>query len=157
MSQELEFEQKSNYRKNVTEFENLLSGIDGCLKGEEKDKMNPLKHIFADGLYVREVFMPADQLLVTKIHKVEHPAFVLKGKVSVLTESGVEIIEGPCYFITKPGTKRVIYTHEDTTWVTVHSTDKKTPEEVEEEVIAKNFDDPVISIKEVNLLKNIEQ
>lgn len=158
MSKDLEYiKNKLNYRTNVTELHNTFMNVEGALVGEELNKVNPLTHKFADGLYIREINMPAGQLMITKIHKVEHPAFVLKGKVSVLTESGVEVVEGPCYFITKPGTKRVIYTHEDTTWVTVHSTDKKTPEEVEEDVIAKNFDDPVISIEEINLLKNIKQ
>lgn len=154
MSENLEhIKNKLNYRANVTELHNTFMSVEGALVGKELNKVNPLTHTFADGLYIREINMPAGQLMITKIHKVEHPAFVLKGKVSVLTESGVEVVEGPCYFITKPGTKRVIYTHEDTTWVTVHSTDKKTPQEVEEDVIAKNFDDPVISIEEINLLK----
>jgi len=78
----------------------------------------------------------------------------MKGKMSILTEDGVVELEAPHHGITKPGTKRIIYTHTDCVFITVHGTDKKTPEEVEEEVIAKNFDDPVISIEEINLLKS---
>lgn len=153
---EIELNKKQEFRANITEFENQVSNMEGSMHGELKDYFNPLKHTFADGLYIREVFMPAGQIIVTKIHKVEHPIFIMKGHVSIMTEDGLDEIKAPYQGITKPGTKRIIYTHEDTILITVHATDKKTPEEVEEDVIAKNFDDPVISIQEINLLKNIQ-
>ena len=124
------------------------------MTGEELHTYNPVKHTFADNCYVREIFNPAGQLIVTKIHKKEHPFFLMKGKMSILTEDGVVELEAPHHGITKPGTKRIIYTHTDCVFITVHGTDKKTPGEVEEEVIAKNFDDSVISIEEINLLKS---
>ena len=63
----------------------------------------------------------------------------------------VERISAPYYGITKVGTKRAIYTHTECIFVTVHATDKLNIEDVEEEVIAKSFDD-------VKLLPpNIEQ
>ena len=37
--------------------------------------------------------------------------------------------------------------HEDSVWITVHATDKSTPEEVLEDVVAKDFNDPDISIE----------
>ncbi len=37
--------------------------------------------------------------------------------------------------------------HEDSIWITVHATDKTTPEDVLNDVVAKNFDDPDISIE----------
>jgi len=70
----------------------------------------------------------------------------MKGKMSILTESGIKTIEAPYHGITKPGTKRAIYAHEDCTFITVHATDKTTPEEVEEEVIAKDFSDSDVSL-----------
>ena len=44
----------------------------------------------------------------TKIHKKEHPFFLMKGKMSILTENGVKHIQAPHHGITKPGTKRII-------------------------------------------------
>ena len=107
----------------------------------------PLKHTFADGLYIREIFMPKGQVITTGIHKQEHPYFVLKGDVSVLTEDGVIRIKAPHQGITKPGTKRLIYIHEDTTWITVHATEKDNIEEVLEDILAKDFNDPDINLK----------
>jgi len=83
--------------------------------------------------------MPAGQYFVTKIHKITHPFFILEGDVSVVTEEGFKRIRGPYYGITKAGTKRVIYTHADTTWVTVHVTKETDLKKIEEELIAKDF------------------
>jgi|TARA_R110002020_G_scaffold179238_1_gene372381 hypothetical protein len=142
------------YRKAIVELEEKIKKIDGVLVGKKLDEYNPLKHTFADGYYIREINTPAEQFIITKIHKEEHPFFLMKGECSVLTEDGPKRIKAPYYDITKAGTKRVIYIHTDVTWVTVHATDLKTVEEVEEKVIAKDFDDPAISIETLKQLKN---
>lgn len=104
------------------------------------DNACPLKHTFVDGAYVREMFAPKGLLIATKIHKVNHPYFVLKGDVSVLTEEGVVRIKAPYSGVTLAGTKRLMYIHEDTTWITVHVTKEKDLEKIEEEIIASTFD-----------------
>jgi hypothetical protein len=142
------------FRKLIMDFEDKLLDLPDSYGDPEKpgqDKMantiNPLKHTFADGLYIREIFMPKGQIISTGIHKKEHPYFVLKGDISVLTDKGIKRIKAPFNGITKPGTKRLIYMHEDSIWITVHATDKSTPEDVLNEVVAKDFDDPDISIE----------
>ena len=142
------------YRKAIVELEEKIKKIDGVLVGKKLDEYNPLKHTFADGYYIREINTPAEQFIITKIHKEEHPFFLMKGECSVLTEDGPKRIKAPYYDITKAGTKRVIYIHTDVTWVTVHATDLKTVEEVEEKVIAKDFDDPEISLENILKIKN---
>ena len=142
------------YRNAIVELEEQIKNIDGALIGEELDKYNPLKHTFADGYYVREVNMPAGQIIITKIHKEEHPFFLMKGECSVLTEDGPKKIKAPYYDITKVGTKRIIYIHCDAKWVTVHATDLKDIDKIEEEVIAKDFDDPKISLDNLKEIKN---
>ena len=131
-----EIRRKQEYRQKITKLHEQLED-EGGIVGEELHKLNPTKHTFAGGCYVREIYNPANLLLVTKIHKVDHPYFLMSGKMSILTEDGIIEIEAPHHGVTKAGTKRVIYTHEPCTFVTVHATNKTTPEEVEEEVIAK--------------------
>lgn len=109
------------------------------LKGDALDKACPLKHSFGDGVYVREIFNPKGMLLITKIHKIAHPFFLLKGDMSILTEEGVKRIKAPYHGITPAGTKRIIYAHEDIVFVTVHVTNKTDPKEIEEDIIAKDF------------------
>ena len=149
-----ELKKRRDYREKITQLQDQMED-QGCLVGKELHDLNPTKHTFADGCYVREIFNPANMLLVTKIHKKEHPFFLMKGKMSILPENGVETIEAPHHGITKPGTKRAIFTHEDCVFITVHATDKTTPEEVEEEVIAKDFDDPAVALESMQELSKI--
>jgi hypothetical protein len=91
----------------------------------------PLRHWFPGPLYVREITMPAGSIITSKIHKYQSPFTISKGKVSVYTDGeGVETFEAPYTGITKPGTRRVLYIHEETVWTTYHHN----PE---------SFDDPV--------------
>jgi len=81
----------------------------------------PLVHRFTPGLYAREIFMPAGTLVTSKIHKTEHPYVVTKGRVSVYIPGvGIQHISAPHVGITKPGTRRLLYIHEDCTWITFH-------------------------------------
>jgi hypothetical protein len=128
---------KEEIREKILLFEDKLKMIPGSMIGD----CFPLKHIFVDGAYVREITMPKGALLTSKIHKVTHPYFVLKGEVSVLTEKGIQRIKAPYSGITPAGTKRILYIHEETVWTTVHVTKEKDLEKIEEEVIANSFDD----------------
>lgn len=81
----------------------------------------PVDHMFTPGMYIREITMPAGLTLTSKIHKTEHPYFILQGKVKVWTEEeGTVIMQSPHKGITKPGTRRVLTTITDTVWITVH-------------------------------------
>src|SRR4030042_1780388 len=103
--------------RNLTaEVEERLKELPGALIGDSPEYLAvcPLKHSFADGMYIREIFLPKGMLFVTKIHKFTHPYFMLKGDCSVLTEEGPVRIKGPFSGITNAGTKRIIFTHADT-------------------------------------------
>lgn len=149
-----QLEHIERFRELIMDFEEKLLDLPDSYGNPKKpgqdeiaNTINPLKHTFADGLYIREIFMPKGQIISTGIHKKEHPYFVLKGDISVLTDEGIKRIKAPYNGITKPGTKRLIYMHEDSVWITVHATDKSTVEDVLNDVIAKDFDDPDISIE----------
>ena len=146
-----EIRKKQEYRQKITELHEQLEN-EGGIVGKELHKLNPTKHTFSGGCYIREIYNPANMLLVTKIHKVDHPYFLMSGKMSILTEDGVIEVEAPHHGVTKAGTKRVIYTHDPCKFVTVHATNKTTPEEVEEEVIAKSFNDEAICLDEIQSL-----
>ena len=139
------------FRQAITEFEKALINTDKSLVGQEAcDTINPLKHTFIKDCYIREVFMPKGQTITTQIHKQEHPFFFMTGDVTIISPAGTERIKAPYHGITQPGTKRIILTHEDTILITVHPTNKKTVKEVQKEVIAKDFNDPLIALNENN-------
>ncbi len=80
----------------------------------------PLTHHFQPGLYAREIFNPKGCLIVTKEHKEPNFSFIMRGKLQVMTEEGTRTLAAPAFFKTHPGTKRVLYSLEDTVFVTVH-------------------------------------
>ena len=132
---------KEQFRNGIMKVQENLENHPNGLTGEALEKLNPLKHSFADGCYIREIFNTKGQLLVTKIHKVTHPFFLMKGDMSILMEDGIKRIKAPHYGITPAGTKRIIYCHEDCVFVTVHATKLTDIKAIEEEVIAKDFDE----------------
>jgi len=139
------------FRQAIEEFEKALIKTKDSFSGQEAcDKKNPVKHTFIKDCYIREILMPKGQTLTTQIHKQEHPFFFMIGDVTIISPDGTERIKAPYQGITKPGTKRIIITHEDTILITVHPTDKKTIKEVQEEVIAKDFNDPKVVLNQNN-------
>ncbi len=145
-----------DFRKDIMTFEQALASVPGAKIGHEMDEdLCPLKHTFVDGAYVREIFMPKGLLITSKIHKVLHPYFVMKGKCAVVTEDSIEKIEAPHYGVTPPGTKRAIYIYEDTVWITVHVTDETDLDRIEEQIIAKDFSEvgPAIAHEQILKLK----
>lgn len=133
----------------IKTFEDKVKGLDGAMShqsGEEQsEKMKqvfPLKQNLEGGFYTREVFMPKGSVVVSMIHKQDHPSFVLKGLVSYLDDKGVvRTVKGPHKIFTKIGTQRVIFVHEDTTWCGVYKTNAKTFEKAEADVYTNNYND----------------
>lgn len=98
----------------------------------------PLRHFFSPGLYLREITMRADLLVVGKMHATTHFNIITKGDVTVLTDNGplrITITDHPYIFVSQAGTKKVLYCHEDTVWMTTHITDSTDLAEIERQVI----------------------
>ena len=129
----------------MTELEKVIGQVPGAKFG---DDCTPLKHHFGDGLYIREMLAPKGMLNVSKLHKTTHPYFILEGEFSVQTEDGLVRIKAPYFGITKAGTKRVVFFHENTRWITVHATNETDLEKIEDELIAKTYDELPEHVKE---------
>jgi hypothetical protein len=102
-----------------------------------------LKHTFSEGAYARELLLPAGSLVVGKVHIHAHLNIVSRGLCKVWTTEGEKIIDArvnPVTFVSEPGTKRVVYTEEDTYWTTVHLTEKTNLKEIEDEIIVPESD-----------------
>ena len=145
---EQELVKKQDFRDLCLNVEQKLLDLPESVSGEDLEKIMPTKSTFADGCYIREIFVPAGQFFTTEIHKKDHPFFLLKGKLSMVSEHGVLNIEAPYHGITKKGTKRLVQIHEDVVFTTVHATDKTTVEEVRKDVLAESFDDPAVFLKQ---------
>lgn len=106
----------------------------------------PLRHEYVGNVYAREITMPAGATVVGEIHRHAHLNFIMCGVVRVLTEhDGCQELRGPCMFVSKPGTKRLVHVLEDCVWVTVHEVSVQDHEKAEGEIIAKDYADIELS------------
>lgn len=81
----------------------------------------PVTDRFADGMYVREITIPAGTLLTGRVHLREYVDIMLNGDILVATPEGVKRLTGDNVMIGSAGRKRIGYALQDTRWVTVHN------------------------------------
>jgi|TARA_R100000656_G_scaffold96132_1_gene69800 hypothetical protein len=137
-------EQKLQKRDGIIELENaLMEFVDGknVVKGDSE--VFPLEHTFTDGIYIRQMSMKKNSFVIGKIHRHNHVWFLLTGMISVADENNTIDHIAPCYVEAPAGSKRMIYAHEDSIWVNVHAnpTDTQDLEELEELIIAKDYEE----------------
>ena len=139
-----------NSRKKILKFENSLiniaNGVDIEGDGKQvvtKSKIAPIKHTFADGVYIRQMDMSKDSVVVGAIHKHLHVWFLLTGHVTITTEDTTEDYIAPCYVVSTPGVKRVILANEDSIFVNIHKNPSNTKDldKLEKEIVALNYEE----------------
>lgn len=84
----------------------------------------PLRHLFAPGVYVREVTMPEGAFVIGHAHKTEHFNFVLSGRARVLIDGTVREISAGEVFVSKPGVRKMLFILETMRFATVHPTEE---------------------------------
>jgi len=126
---------RDSNREGIAEIQRLMLQMP-----EHHITMEPV-HRFSEGLYARELTLPAGSTVVGRIHKHAHLNVLLKGHVTVTTPYGTEDIHGPCIFESQPDTKRAVYTHEETTWITFHPTQETDAEQIVEDVTLPDYSD----------------
>ena len=137
-------------REKILELENALISIaDGInVEGDGKhivteSKIAPIKHAFADGVYIRQMDMKKGSAVIGAIHNHLHVWFLLAGHVTVATEETTEDYVAPCYVVSTPGVKRVILANEDSIFVNVHKNPSNTQDinELEKEIVSLNYEE----------------
>jgi hypothetical protein len=101
----------------------------------------PVVHHFSKKIYAREMTMPKGSLVVGKIHKFDNLHILSKGEATVFSIDGLVRVKAPYTFVATPGSKRVIYAHDDVVWTTIHGTEETDLDKIEDEFIAKNYDE----------------
>lgn len=82
------------------------------------------EHIFHDGWYERRLLVPADMLIVGKIHRHPHPIGVIRGDAWIISPFGRDRVGGGYWSVSTAGIKRVALAIEDTLFVTLHRNPK---------------------------------
>ena len=141
-----------NFKSVVTKLEkDLISIADNknIIAGtKEKPIVNnskrvPIRHFFMDGVYVREMTMFKNTFVIGAIHKHLHMCFLLKGHISVANEDNIIDYIAPCYIISKPGVKRVLYAKEESVWYNTHKNPSNTQnvEQLEKEIVCISYEE----------------
>jgi len=124
-------------RVTLTDFKAAMaSAIDS---GEIEQVVPPLEHYHTAKQYGRRIFVKAGTGILTKVHKSEHFTVALKGHCTVVDEHGdtTEVI-APAVFITKPGTRRAVYAHDDVEWLTVHAIEEQDLDKIEAALVCSS-------------------
>jgi len=96
-----------------------------------------VKHIFTDGLYVREIYIPAGTIVTSAIHKTEHPFVISQGEIMVTSDNeGSVVYKAPYTGVTKPNTRRALKALSDVIWTTFHVTNETDVDKIGEEILA---------------------
>ena len=136
-------------RKEIQSLQELLinnadgDNIEGDGKNIIHSKNFPLKHTFAEGVYIRQMDMKAGGVVIGAIHNHLHVWFLLTGHLAVATEDSIEEFIAPCYVLAKPGSKRVIYAIEQSIFVNVHKNPNniKDIKKLEDEIVSLTFEE----------------
>ena len=143
---------QKNFRHEVTHLQNIIkekaNGID-IVAGTKEDPivtnsdLVPIKHYFMDGVYIREMTMKKGVAVIGAIHKHLHMCFLLTGRITVMNEEETIDHIAPCFIISKPGVKRVLYAHEDSMWFNTHKNPSNTKDvkQLEKEIVAISYEE----------------
>lgn len=119
-----------------------LTTVDGKVMALESEMRKlpqlkiPVVHYFSDGVYAREIFIPAKTILTGKIHKHRNLNILSFGTMLMMGEHGIVRVTAPHTVVSPPGTKRVAYTLTDCVWTTMLRTDLTDVEQIELEFVA---------------------
>ena len=101
------------------------------------------KHTFADGIYVRQMTIAKDEMIIGAIHKHLHVWILLSGHITVLTNGELKEYKAPCTVLSEPGVKRIIYGNEESIFTNVHKNPTNTEDikELEKQIVSLNYDE----------------
>ena len=80
-------------------------------------------HHFAQGVYAREIVIPAGTVVTGRVHKQSQVNILSAGEMIVTTDEGSVRVTAPFTVVSPPGTKRAAYTLTECVWTTVLGTD----------------------------------
>ena len=125
------------------DFTEIRRSMENALETGELGKVDtPLEHYHTEELYGRRIFVPAGTVVLTKVHKKEHITVALKGTCTVvdLRKNKTKVV-APAVFVTKPGTQRWIYAHDDVEWLTVHACEEQSIPNIEAMLVCDSFEE----------------
>ena len=103
---------------------NLVPSIDRLekylLDAGYRDEAIETTEKFVGNLYVREIVIPKNCVLTSRVYKRAYADIMLSGDITIQDSNGTYRLQGANVLEGPSGRKRAGYAHEETRWVTVH-------------------------------------
>lgn len=115
----------------------------------------PTNHHFCNGVYTRELLVPARTFLIGRTHKTKHTNIFISGAVNVIADGKINPLRAPMIMESEPGLKRAGYVLSDMLWATVHQTQETDLDKVESELFYSFEEEKELAyneLKKLNLL-----
>lgn len=122
-----------------------MNALEAAIQANLAAVIPSVKHCFTKGdgvngkMYIRSILMEKGTVVTSKIHKWEHPFFVMTGSMTWFNErqdeEGAVHIQAPYFGVTQPGTRRAIIIHEDVIMSACYATDLTDVKEIERLII----------------------
>lgn len=108
----------------------------------DSDVDMPLKHYFADGIYVRSLTIPKGTRIIGKKHKYSCVNIMLSGDITVYADGDMERFKDSYIGIAPAGTQKAAIAHEETVWLCIHRIEKdediKDLKKIENDIVIDN-------------------
>ena len=95
-------------------------------------------HFFGDGIYAKEMRVPAGYQVGKHVHTYSHLSILASGRVRLTTGEFYKDYTAPACIEIKAGVQHVIDALEDSVWFCIHATDEKDASKVDEVLIRRN-------------------
>lgn len=127
-------------RNKLDGYEDALKELFGSDRGEMDDiNDNGLTEFLMGSAYVRCLFIPKENTIVSKLWNRDRVWIISEGEVTFVTEMGLRRVKAPYTQFVPQGSKVALYAHEDTVWYAVAQVKTKNIEEAELEVTATDY------------------
>jgi len=127
------------FAEAAEDMKTILKSVDTCKQNTEILQNEAVTHHFEDGVYGRELAIPADTLIVSRVHKTGSINIISKGKVIIYDCNGRHEKVAPCTFTSPKGTHRMVYAVEDSVWTSVHHTTDTDPDSLFDDLTTETY------------------
>ena len=105
--------------REIDTLQEQMLSCDGAMNASEFITNN---FITANGLFAREMILPAGLITVGLVKKEEYISVLSAGTITEITPDGRTVMQAPYTWVSKGGEKRVVAVHETSVLVTFHKT-----------------------------------
>ena len=95
-------------------------------------------HHFSDGLYAKQMMIPAGFVAGTHAHNYSHLSILAKGRIILRTDESAKEYTAPACLEIKSGVHHTIEALENCEWFCIHATDETDATKVDEVLIRKD-------------------